>query len=189
MGAEDNLAGSALTRDMIVAALEALSEELGKAGVTGEICLFGGTVMVLAFSVRLSTKDVDAIFQPTQIIRELARRVADQQRLPVNWLNDGVKGYVSARHETRMGNLPQFPHLRLTTPVPEYLLAMKCMAARIAGVSGEDSDVPDITFLTRHLGLKSSKEVLDLVALYYPANHIPVKTQYLVEGLFEEGKI
>jgi hypothetical protein len=29
----------------------------------------------------------------------------------------------------------------------------------------------------------------DLVALYYPANRIPVKTQYLVEGLFEEGKI
>ena len=30
---------------------------------------------------------------------------------------------------------------------------------------------------------------LDLVGLYYPANRIPVKTQYLVEGLFEEGKV
>jgi hypothetical protein len=37
--------------------------------------------------------------------------------------------------------------------------------------------------------LKSATEVLDLVGQYYPANRIPVKTQYPVEGLFEEGKV
>ena len=181
--------GSALSREAILAALRALSDELGKQGVMGEICLFGGTVMVLAFTARLMTKDVDALFQPAQTIRELARRIADEQHLPVNWLNDGVKGFVSARHETTAGNLPQFPHLRLSMPVPEYLLAMKCMAARIAGTTDEPTDVADIVFLIRHLELKSAKEVLDLVAQYYPANRIPVKTQYLVEGLFEEGQI
>ena len=66
---------------------------------------------------------------------------------------------------------------------------MKCMAARIAGTSGEASDIPDIVFLIRHLGLKSPRVVLDLVAQYYPSELITVKTQYLVEGLFEEGKI
>lgn len=181
--------GSTLTREQILAALQALSDELGKQGVTGELCLFGGTVMVLAFTARLTTKDVDALFQPTQTIRELARRIAIEQHLPADWLNDGVKGFVSGRHETTAGNLPQFPHLRLTMPVPEYLLAMKCMAARIGGTTDEPSDVADITFLIRHLKLKSAKEVLDLVGQYYPANRIPVKTQYLVEGLFEEGKV
>lgn len=47
----------------------------------------------------------------------------------------------------------------------------------------------DIIFLIRHLQLKSAQVVLDLVALYYPANRFPVKTQYLVEGLFEEGQV
>ena len=178
-----------MTREQILAALRALSDELGKQGVTGEICLFGGTVMILAFTARLTTKDVDALFQPTQTIRDLARRIADDQHLPADWLNDGVKGFVSARHETIVGNLPQFAHLRLTMPVPEYLLAMKCMAARIGGTTDEPSDVADITFLIRHLKMKSATEVLDLVGQYYPANRIPVKTQYLVEGLFEEGKI
>ena len=178
-----------LTREQILAALRALSDQLGEKGVTGEICLFGGTVMVLAFTARLTTKDVDALFQPTQTIRELARRIAGEQHLPTDWLNDGVKGFISARHETTAGNLPQFPHLRLTMPVPEYLLAMKCMAARIGGTADEPSDVTDIVFLVRHLKLKSPKEVLDLVGQYYPANRIPVKTQYLVEGLFEEGKV
>ena len=181
--------GSALTREAILLALGSLSEELGKHGVTGELCLFGGTVMVLAFTARLSTKDVDALFQPTQLIRELARRIAEEQHLPADWLNDGVKGYVSSRHETTGGNLPQFPHLRLTMPVPEYLLAMKCMAARLGGTTGEPSDIPDIVFLIRRLRLPSPREVLDLVGQYYPAHLIPVKTQYLVEGLFEEGKV
>ena len=74
-------------------------------------------------------------------------------------------------------------------PVPEYLLAMKCMAARIASTKDESSDVSDITFLIRQLKLKSATDVLDLVAQYYSANRIPVKTQYLIEGLFEEGWI
>ena len=189
MSAQEQQAGSALTQELILAALRDLSDELGQQGVTGEICLFGGTVMVLAFAARLSTQDVDAIFQPAQLVRDIARRIAERQRLPANWLNDGVKGYVSSRHETWTGNLPQFPHLRLTMPVPEYLLAMKCMAARLGGPSGEQSDVPDIIFLIRHLRLNSAKAVLDLVAEYYPANRIHVRTQYLVEGLFEEGKI
>ena len=182
-------AGSALTRDAILRALGSLSAELGSRGVTGELCLFGGTVMVLAFTARLSTKDVEALFQPTPLIRDLARRIGEEQCLPADWLNDGVKGYVSSRHETTAGNLPQFPHLRLTMPVPEYLLAMKCMAARLGGTTGEPSDIPDIKFLIRHLQLQSAQEVLDLVARYYPTNLIPVKTQYLVEGLFEEGEV
>ncbi len=180
-------AGSSLDRDSILRALGSLSEELGRQGITGELCLFGGTVMVLAFAARVSTRDVDAIFHPTAPIRDLARRIGEEQGLDADWLNDGVKGFISARHETTPGNLPQFPNLHLTMPVPEYLLAMKCMASRLGGAVGESSDIPDIRFLIRHLQPKSAAEVLELVGRYYPANRIPLKAQYLVEGLFEEG--
>jgi hypothetical protein len=180
---------SALSREDILRALQSLSDELGREGMTGELCLFGGTVMVLAFSARLTTKDVDAVFQPSGTIADLSRRIAAEQNLPRDWLNDGVKGFVSSKHETTAGNLPQFPHLRMTMPVPEYLLAMKCMAARIGGTADQPSDVADIVFLIRHLALGSARETLDIVAQYYPANRIPVKTQYLVEGLFEEGNV
>jgi hypothetical protein len=189
MSAKEPTSGPALTREEILAALGSLSDELGKRGVMGEICLFGGTVMVLAYTARLATKDVAAFFQPAQTIREIAHAIAQEQGLPSDWLNDGVKGFVSARHETTTGNLPQFSHLRLIMPVPEYLLAMKCMAARLGGAVDEPSDVADIVFLIRHLQLKSAPVVLDLVGQYYPASRISVKTQYLIEGLFEEGKI
>jgi methylmalonyl-CoA mutase cobalamin-binding subunit len=84
---------SSLTREQILAALNALNRALAESGVMGEICLFGGTVMVLAFNARLGTKDVDAVFQPATAVRDLARQVGESVGLPSNWLNDGVKGY------------------------------------------------------------------------------------------------
>jgi len=180
---------SALSRETILKTFQEMSDELKRRGVTGELCLFGGTVMVLAFAARPSTKDVDAIFQPTQAIREIALAVAEANGLEENWLNDAAKGFISARHQTVSGNLPQFPNLRLTMPTPEYLLAMKCMASRIGAVQAEADDVNDIIFLIRHLKLKKSEAVMDIVTAYYPQNKIPVKAQYLVEGLFAEGKI
>ena len=166
-----------------------MSDELARRGVTGELCLFGGTVMVLAFAARVSTKDVDAIFQPTRTIREVALHVGENNHLSGHWLNDAAKGFVSARHETIQGNLPQFSNLRLTMPVPEYLLAMKCMASRVGALEGETDDVADIIFLIRHLKLKTTPAVMDIVSSYYPADKIPIKAQYLVEGLFAEGRI
>lgn len=176
-----------LDRATILRALAALSDELGRAGVTGELCVFGGTAMVLAFAARVSTRDIDALFQPTSLVRDAARVVARDLGLPEDWLNDGVKGFVSGRHETTTANLPQFPNLRVAMPVPQYLLAMKCMASRLGTAAGEASDLADIRCLIRYLGLRAAREVLDLVAQYYPPDRIPVRAQYLVEGLFEEG--
>lgn len=145
--------------------------------------------MVLAFAARVATKDVDALFHPTQVIREAAGVVAADQALPAHWLNDAAKGFVSVRHDTTTEGLPQFPHLRLVMPTPEYLLAMKCMASRIGAGVGDTDDVADIVFLIRHLKLRNAKEVMDILAAYYPPDRVPVKAQFLIEGLFAEGRI
>jgi uncharacterized nucleotidyltransferase DUF6036 len=179
-----------LSKEAILKALQELSDALAKQGVKGELCLFGGTVMVLAYAARVSTKDVDAIFHPPGMIRSLAAKIGEANKLPEDWLNDGVKGFVSAKHDVIQGNLPQFANLALTMPTPEYLLAMKCMASRINPVEGaEGGDVRDIIFLIRHLNLKSASEVINIVTEYYPADQVPIKAQYLIEGLFAERKI
>lgn len=178
-----------LSREVILKAFQALSDELGRSGSTGERCLFGGTVMVLAFAARPSTRDVDAIFHPTQVVRAAARVVGEASNFPEHWLNDAAKAFVSARHETTQAGLPQFPNLRVIMPTSEYLLAMKCMASRIGAVEGEADDVSDMVFLIRHLKLKTAREVMNIVTAYYPQDRIPVKAQYLVEGLFAEDRI
>ena len=71
----DKADNSTLTRDTILKALQALSDELGRQGVIGEACLFGGTVMVLAFTARLTTKDVDALFQHLVALYYPANRI------------------------------------------------------------------------------------------------------------------
>lgn len=178
--------GSALDRATVLAALERLSARLAERGIEGEVCLFGGTAMMLAFAARLSTRDVDAIFEPAAVIREEARLVGEALGLDADWINDGVKGFLSSRHETYSGNLPQFPNLRLAMPVPEYLLAMKAISARLGGVAGEPSDVADLRVLIRHLRLRSAAEVLEVVGRYDPTARVPVRSQDLVESLFGE---
>src|SRR5438045_2066963 len=91
--------GAGLTQEQILQGLEMLNHRLVEASTTGELCLFRGALMVLAFRTRIATKDVDAIFQPTALIRKLAREVADEIGWPAHWLNDGVKGFISTKHE------------------------------------------------------------------------------------------
>src|SRR2546422_11560203 len=85
-----------------------------RGNAAGEVCLLGGTAMALGFKARPSTKDIDAIFAPAGLIRELAAIVQQEQNLPENWINDSAKGFISAQHETVVGDLPQFENLRLT---------------------------------------------------------------------------
>src|SRR5207247_10989953 len=96
-----------LTREQILAALEALNRALAEREVIGELCVFGGAVMVLAFNARLATKDVDAVFQPAALVRELARQVGEVAGLPASWRKDGVEGYWSGGREVVPGPWPQ----------------------------------------------------------------------------------
>ena len=175
---------SELDRATILAALQRLSERLAERGVRGELCLLGGTVMVLAFRSRASTKDVDAIFQPSSVIREAAAEVGEELNLPKDWLNDGAKGFISERHEVEAGDLPQFDALRVTAPTPEYMLAMKCFAARLPAGPDEKGDEEDIRFLVRQLGLTSADQAFEIVTRYYPPERIPPRTQYLLADIF-----
>lgn len=168
-------------------ALQALSEELKRRNSRGELCLLGGTTMMLAFQARQSTKDVDAIFAPAPVVREAAQAVAEQLKLPDHWLNDAAKGYVSARHEVAEYDLPQFEHLHLVAPVPEYLLAMKCLASRV-GLTGEADDKADILFLLQYLKIDSAGAALKIVEQYYSPNRIPVRAKYLLEEIFAEER-
>ncbi len=132
-----------LFKDEIIAALGRLNDFLAEANVIGEVCLFGGTAMVLVFNARLSTRDVDAIFLPATLIRELAAKVAEERGLSSSWLNDGVKGFQSSSPEVTQDSVPQFSHLRVYRPSAHYLLAMKCMASRASGpeTSGDKDDI------------------------------------------------
>ena len=166
-----------MTAEEIAKYLTELNDELRLIDIKGEVSLYGGAVMVLAFKARIATKDVDAIFHPTAEIRSAAKLIAERHGLVESWLNDGVKGYV-VEHSRKI--LFQLPNLTVFIPEPDYLLAMKALAAR-----ADTEDESDVLTLVRSLGLTSADEVFTIIEKYYPKKQIPPKTQYFIQGLLE----
>jgi hypothetical protein len=176
-----------LTKERIITALGNLNDRLTEKGVTGELCVFGGATMILAFDARQSTRDVDAVFVPKAEIYQAAEQIADDMNLPLSWLNDGVKGFISSDGELTTDGMPQWENLRILRPITSYLLAMKCMAARVADYDTA-GDKEDIKHLCKNLGVETSEDVLSIVERYYPRSRIHVRTRYFIEEALEEMK-
>lgn len=170
-----------MTQEQILRAFRALNDELAREGIRGEVGVVGGAAMVLAFNARESTRDVDAVFDPSSKMRAAAVGVARIEGLPADWLNDAARGYMPADTEPR-SILLNLPNLAVWVPPPQYLLAMKAIAARF-----DSNDAQDLRTLIRHLGLRRVEEVLEVVERYYPRNQIPPKTQFFLEEVFEQG--
>jgi hypothetical protein len=168
----------AFTAPQLRRLFELLDAELSASGTRGELYLVGGAVMCLAYAARPSTQDVDGLFRPATEVRQAAARVASQVGLPVDWLNDSVKGYLSARGE--FAPWLELSHLRVLVAEPAYLLAMKCLAFRI-GAEFHDED--DVRYLLRHLDIRSNAQALQVVTRYYPLERFPQKTLYALAEL------
>ncbi len=167
-----------LTKADILRLLHLLNEELGVLEVEGEVYLVGGAVMCLTLNARQSTRDIDAFFKPTQVIREAAVRIAAKANVPDNWLNDAVKGYLSPKGE--FADYLDLKHLRVFVAKPEYLLAMKCASMRL----GEEfHDLDDVRYLLRYLNVNNSEEAMTIVLHYYSQMHLLPKTRLALEEL------
>lgn len=168
----------ALAKADILRLLKRLNEELADADEIGELYLLGGAVMCLVLEARPATKDIDAWFRPSRSIRAAAKRVAVAEGIEPDWLNDAVKGYLSA--SGTFNPYLELSDLRVSTATPEYLLAMKCLAMRL----GEEfHDEEDVRFLLRYLNVARFEEALAIIGRYYPPERIPQKTLYALEEL------
>jgi len=160
-----------------------LNEELRAAAIDAELFLLGGAVMCLAYAARPSTEDVDALFRPAAEVRKAAARVGARAGINPDWLNDGVKGFVSAQGD--FAPFLELEHLRVMVAQPGYLLAMKCLSMRI-GAEFHDED--DVRYLLRHLDVRSYEQALSIIEKYYPLERFPQKTLYaLAELLPKQG--
>lgn len=171
-----------LTRERIERLLQNLNQLLAERGEVGEIGLVGGAVMCLVYNARAATKDVEAIFEPASIIRELAAQIAATESITPDWLNDGAKGFVLPGFERQ--EVLSLSNLRVWAPEPRYMLAMKYISAR-----WDTSDRDDVLLLIRLLKLSKPQEVFDIIESYYPYDRIPPKTKLLIEEIFEDRKV
>jgi hypothetical protein len=167
-----------LSRADIGRLFELLNAELAHENAEGEVYVVGGAVMCLALDARPATRDVDAFFRPSKLIRQAAARVAAKSGVPEGWLNDAVKGFLSARGD--FDPYLELSCLRVFIARPEYLLAMKCAAMRL----GEEfRDLDDVRFLLRALNITTVDDALEIVGRYFDESQLAPKTRPALEEL------
>jgi hypothetical protein len=170
-----------LTRDRILRLFSELDDELARIGIRGDVFIVGGAAMTIAYDARPATRDVDGIWHPSAEVRSAAARVAaHHDDIDPDWLNDAVKGFLPSEPPTAATVVHEGPHLTVSVPRPEYLLATKLLASRV----GRDED--DIRLLYQRCGLSTVDEGLDLVERYYPGRPIEAKVRFYLEELLAD---
>ena len=172
--------GELLGRARIVELLSELGRRLDRLGVHAEIYVVGGGAMALAYNRERVTRDIDAIFEPKATVYAEARRMADELGLPPDWLNDGVKAFLPASSDPRARTALTAPGVSVGVASAEYLFAMKAAAARI------EEDTEDLRLLAVELGITSADQALTLLERFYERARLTVKSQLVLEVLFDE---
>jgi hypothetical protein len=93
-----------LGREGIRALLDDLSQELAARGARAELFLVGGAALAVAYDATRATRDLGAVFIPSDVVRQAAAAVADREGLTQDWLNDAVKGFLTAPTRMRSGS-------------------------------------------------------------------------------------
>ncbi|MGH7576284.1 MAG: DUF6036 family nucleotidyltransferase [Longimicrobiales bacterium] len=173
------MADRLLDRELLERAFALLSRKLARRRVVGELHVFGGAAMVLAYDARAATRDVDALFRPDGPVLEAASEVANELGLPRSWLNNQAGSYVSGR-AGRGTPVYDDPNLRVLITPPEHLLAMKVRAARAV------RDADDLRLLLKALDLRALDEVVEVVGRFFPDEPLSERSRQLVEDLIAE---
>lgn len=172
-------------------------DELGRRaqadGRIVELSVYGGAAMLFTFDNRSATKDVDSVFErDKQWVYKEAKKIAEKYEWDENWINDGVKGFISSSDaedfaKVLVGNYPRNSNtvgLRVFKASPTYLLAMKAIAMRLDDPDAPH-DVEDINLLIDEIGLNSADDALNMIKQFYPEQNIPAKTKFGIEEIFQ----
>ena len=135
--------------------------------------------MCLVYNARAATKDVEAIFEPSEVIRKISAEIAEEESLPVDQLNDGAKTYIQPQFQKH--EVLNLSNLLVWAPEAKYMLAMKCISAR-----WDSNDKEDVIFLIKYLEIKTLEEVFKIIDSYYPRSTVPSKTKFFIEEVIEE---
>lgn len=162
----DNL----LDREKILRAFDVLAERMGRSGLRADVYVFGGGAIVLGFDERGSTQDIDSAIRSTDDVRRTVVEVAEELGLPRWWLNERATPYLPPVDDPRPVPVLESSHLRVVRASDEHLLAQKVQAAR-------DKDLRDVEILVRHMGLRTEREVAEIVEQVYPGKGLTDRQQ------------
>ena len=158
-----------LDRARLIEAFTLLGEDLARRQVFVELAVYGGSAIMLQFSWRRATEDVDAVVRQgydEALLNPSVLHVAERLSLDADWLNDAVGMFTPLEEDDSLfelsGTYPagDRPGLRVLTAKPHYLLAMKLQATSNPDRGGRD--LVDARSLASHLGVVNTDALRDL---------------------------
>jgi hypothetical protein len=190
MNEDENLI---FTAERLGDALNELGQIAYEEGQVIDIALYGGSCLMLVSNFRIATADVDAVAAEDQgFIDRAAQTIAVRRGWPRDWLNDGVRTYLSPQvdgfeQHTLFRTYPneEKPGLRVFVPTAEYMLAMKLMALRLDPAGGKN-DLEDIINLMQISGMKEKGDILRFASRFYPEARTSGKLVLAIDHLWNE---
>ncbi len=157
-----------LSKTAVEDAFRELGEILARTGKMAEIAVYGGTAILLQFEVTFRTTDVDAHVESGDhgALMQGAREVAERRGWLRSWLSEAVTMYLGEPGGTTLyGSYPSDARvgLRVYVAKPDYLLAMKLRAMRIAS-----RDEDDAALLARASDIITYDAMVALLGRYFP---------------------
>ncbi|MBV9221879.1 MAG: hypothetical protein JO366_00580 [Methylobacteriaceae bacterium] len=176
------------TKDDLADAFAELGRIAAAAGKVIDIAVYGGFALMLVSNFRVSSEDAVAIADQA-FINGAAQTIGRSRGWPADWLNDGVRTYLSPKIEGTVAHElfatypdERTPGLRVYVPTAEYLLAMKLMAMRVEAVGGKD--LQDIVNLMQIVGVRNRRQIVDFAAEFYPEARTSGKLRLGIENLW-----
>lgn len=178
------------TRNDLLYLLRRLSTLAKNEGVTLEIAFYGGSCLLLAYDYedRTLTKDVDATIHPSGVGKRLIKQITREESLMEDWLDEGVRQFLSPKGVTYVSQLPELknlPHLKISFPSAKYLIAMKIRSS-VRTRFGYEGDLTDLKFLARKSGLHSIEEAQDYLNRFFDDEVIPLRAVEALKEVLDE---
>src|SRR3954465_7042826 len=189
----------AFGRDALLDAFDQIGRAAALVGTKLQIAVYGSSALMLASNFRFATEDVDVSELERPLPDWLARvvhEIAEQNRWPDEWFNDGVAFHLSpladrSADHLEFGTFPRDgspPGLVVSVPSAEYLLALKLKAIRVMDPLRGETERLDILNLMQVVGISTADEAIVLLGRYFPVSAAsPEKRRFLLNNMNRAG--
>lgn len=185
-------------REALLDAFDRIGRAAAGHGVMLDLCVYGGSALMLASNFRYASEDVDIAPldkpHPPWFDAEVAA-IARERGWSADWLNDAAAFHLSplascSADHREFGTFPrgEEPGLRVSVPTAAYLPALKLKAMRIMEPRKGEKETADIQNLLRVVGVETVEGAIACLARFFPRSAADADRQrFLLRHIWPEG--
>lgn len=161
-------------------------KKMNRANPNAEIIIVGGASMIINYSFRNLTTDIDSIIMASSSMKDVINKIGDEHGLDAGWFNEDFKrtnSYSSHLVECSKFYKTFCGCLNVRTVAAEYLLAMKVRSFR--SYKHDLSDIVGIVKEHQEMNKRIDFETLEKAYLKLYEEVIPLNLKIELQKVFE----